>query len=364
MTDEQILNAKETASGVTKCPSCGANLEYDPAARGLKCPYCGTVVALDFTKISEEQVFSKLFDKNTNDWGAETHVVRCANCGAREIISKMEITKRCAFCGTTNVVDTDEVSGLKPNAVLPFLLTEKAACENVVKWAKNKFFAPRKFKKSVKPEDVYGNYSPSFTFDADTFSSYDGELGEYYYVTVRVNGKDVRERRTRWFHISGNHSFSFDDVLIQASQSMTQKTLNKLQPFDTNRSQDYSEDFLEGFSASQYTKDGKQCWSEAQGIMKKAVEKQILSGYRYDVIRYINVDMKCRNVTYKYVLLPLYVGHCSYSQKLYNFFVNGQNGKVAGKTPVSWIKILIVALIALAAIAGLVYLFISEGGNP
>ena len=68
---------------------------------------------------------------------------------------------------------------------------------------------------------------------------------------------------------------------------------------------------------------------------------------------YLNVDTAFGKVTYKYMLLPVYIGHSKYNGKLYNFYVNGQNGNVAGKSPVSPVKVLFTVLIGLAALAGI-----------
>ena len=48
------------------------------------------------------------------------------------------------------------------------------------------------------------------------------------------------------------------------------------------------------------------------------------------------------------MLLPVYVGHSKFRKKNYNFYVNGQNGNVAGKTPVSPVKISVLSLIGVA----------------
>ena len=156
---------------------------------------------------------------------------------------------------------------------------------------------------------------------------------------------------------------SFDDVLVHASGAVPQRTVNRLQPFDTNRSQKYSAEYLQGFSATQYVGSGKECWHTAQEIMYGQIKSRILSQYVYDVIGSFDVKMNCRKVTYKYVLLPIYIGNYSYKQKLYNFFVNGRNGKVDGKTPISPIRVIAVILAFIAVIIGLVALFMALGGD-
>ena len=48
-------------------------------------------------------------------------------------------------------------------------------------------------------------------------------------------------------------------------------------------------------------------------------------------------------------MLPIWVSSFQYNGKVYQFMVNGQTGKVYGKTPVSvWKVILVVGLIVLA----------------
>lgn len=351
--EADLMTAKESETEVSKCPACGANLRFSPSKKCLVCEHCGTNVKVALDKFSEEIDFARLLDGSRNTWGDETRVFRCNNCGAREVLSKTEISKNCAFCGTSNVVETDDLSGLKPNAVLPFLIEKDAAAGNIIKWAKKKFYAPGKFKKSLEPQELHGNYTPAFTFDTATVSSYAGRLGKHYYVTVRRNGKTVTERRTEWFNVNGSYRMNFDDILIQASETVSQKTVNQISPFGTNYSQKYASDFLHGFSATQYTKDGQQCWNEAKQIIQSRVRTAILGQYAHDVVDYLNVNLVCNKITYKYVLLPIYIGHCVYSKKLYNVYVNGQNGKVGGKSPLSWLKIGLTALIGVAAAVGI-----------
>lgn len=275
-------------------------------------------------------------------------------------MSRKDIAPVCPYCGAHNVVEQKDLVGLKPNAVLPFLIDAKTAAEKFKAWARRRFFAPRKYKKSAKAEKIRGNYFPAFTFDSDTFSSYNGRLGKYYTVTVRRNGKTYTERRIRYFYISGTYSKFFNDVLIYANRNKDEKTMGKLLPFATDYAQKYNDDFIYGFGASQYEKEGTECWGEAQGKMREYVKNAILAQYTYDIIDSLNINMSFGRVTYKYMLLPVYIGHSKYRKKLYNFFVNGQNGNVAGKTPVSPVKVTALVLLGLLVVVGiglLIYFF-------
>lgn len=361
--EDRVLSGKEKEihvdANVSKCPTCGANLVYSPTLKKLHCEYCGGNVDIDLTDYAEEVPFDRL-THTYEDWSTETRIFACSNCGARTIVSRKDIAPVCPYCGAHNIVEQKDLVGLKPNAVLPFLIDAKTAAEKFKAWARRRFFAPRKYKKSAKAEKIRGNYFPAFTFDSDTFSSYNGRLGKYYTVTVRRNGKTYTEQRIRYFYISGTYSKFFNDVLIYANRNKDEKTMGKLLPFATDYAQKYNDDFIYGFGASQYEKEGTECWGEAQGKMREYVKNAILAQYTYDIIDSLNINMSFGRVTYKYMLLPVYIGHSKYRKKLYNFFVNGQNGNVAGKTPVSPVKVTALVLLGLLVVVGiglLIYFF-------
>lgn len=347
-------NFVEKATDVSKCPSCSANLKFDPKTQSLCCEYCGTQLQLSNSDKSVELNFANLLNKN--DWTNETHVFSCNNCGAKEIISKTDISTQCRFCGTTNVIETKELSGLKPNAIVPFKITPSEASASALKWISKRFFAPKHFKKSAQPEDIYGIYNPAFTFDANTITPYHGVLAIVKTKTVTVNGKTTVRTYEETFRISGNYSKKFDDLLIQASSTIKQKDIDNLKNFDTNNSRKYSKEYLHGYSAVQYNKDGDKCWIEAKNLINEKIKQGILSQYTYTRVVSLQLDTKILGATYKYVLLPIYVGHCNWKTKLYNLFVNGFNGVVTGKTPVSATKVSFLAILSLALIAGIGFL--------
>ena len=153
-----------------KCAGCGANMIFDADLQTLYCPHCGSKKELGESKIAREK---DIFDGLSADsaWKAdETTVFRCENCGAKVVLAKMETAKTCPFCGTAHVQKTEELAGLKPDAVLPFTFGREKALEYSKAWAEKRFFAPRKFKKNLNAENVNGIYTPCFTFDSHTFS--------------------------------------------------------------------------------------------------------------------------------------------------------------------------------------------------
>lgn len=340
---------ERTAVSGEKCPGCGDNLEFDPETGKLKCPSCGTEKEI-LTRAGEEIAFSSLIGQNGN-WQNETHIYHCSNCNAEEVLDRREIAHICPFCGSPSVVEREEIDTLRPNALLPFKIDKDDATKIVSVWAKKKWFAPKDFKTYFRPETINGVYLPAFTFDADTYSSYSGRLGEYYYVTVRRNGKSVREQRTRYFSVSGNYREFFDDIAVNATDAVPPRVMSKLMHYDYHGCVAYQEDFLYGFSALLYSRNGEICWKDAQRIAENNVRSGILSQYSHDTVQYLDVRTSYANVTYKYMLLPMYIGNYSYKNKPYSFYINGRSGKMTGKSPVSPFRVSLAVAIGAVLIA-------------
>lgn len=352
--NEKIYSDDKLSVTTFKCPNCGGESEFDPKTQKMHCLYCNSYFEIENEgKVTERDLSELLSDGSV--W-TEAEVYQCKSCGAKEILDNQEVAMKCPFCGTNNIVKTNELPGLKPQGITPFKIDKKQTSQIAVKWAKKKLYAPRKFKKSVKPENIDGIYNPVFTFDAITKSSYKGRLGKNYTEYRYENGKMVSHTETRYFSISGVQDVNFDDFLIQASSNIPMNMIKEIEPFPTNKALLYKADYLRGYSANTYNKSGAQCWDECKIQMRNNIESQILKKYSYDIKVYLDVDTTFSKEQYKYILVPVYVGHYTYKTKIYNFYVNGYSGRIAGKTPVSVWKILFTIFGILFIIGGIVAL--------
>ena len=268
-----------------KCPSCGGTTVFDPASQMLKCEYCHTEHAIEAPvgTITEKDFFT--VDENENqDWGAHTRVVRCENCGGETILEFNEISTRCAFCGSPQVVDTDELPGIKPESVIPFQVDKNKAKTFFKAWILKRFWAPRALKKDYQMDKTFkGVYIPYWTYDTQTLSAYNGQAGNYYYITqhytVMVDGRPQARTRQiqkiRWFPVSGNYDRFFDDVLVNDSGNIDQKIIYAIQPFDLSRLTIYNPKYLAGFAAEKYQSGVKKIWEKAKALIGQRIKSDI-----------------------------------------------------------------------------------------
>lgn len=345
---EEMEEIEETLSEDYSCPSCGAPIQFDPDSSSLLCKYCGFSQKLDGQSSDEEYELDNV--EENNEWQNETKIIKCENCAAENVVDKNAITSTCPFCGSNQVVETNEIVGIKPQRVIPFKLNETDAKETYNKWIKKRFFSPSKIKKQKVSTVINGVYLPVWTFDANSLSKYNGRLGKYYTV-VRGSGKNQRvETRIRWFRIHGIKNLLFDDLTVNAGVKITQGEIDKLAPYQTNDSFIYEKNYLVGFAAEHYYLKLSQGWDTAKTIAEPIIRQKILDNYHYDVVGSLKITTNYSNITYKYVLIPVWIGNYTYNNKNYRYLVNGETGKLVGKAPTSVLKVLGVtfAIIVLA----------------
>ena len=355
--NEEVVMAEEKETKIVKCPNCGGSLIFSPEAQKLVCEHCGSEVDIEANRDVRPVDFLTGAAKG-EDWGNETVVYRCNNCGAKEILAKTDISRICPFCGTTNVVASDELPGERPTAVVPFSVNEDGARTAFRKWLKKKWFTPNALKKGVKTDRFNGVYNACFVYDANTVSQYSGTLGRYYTTTVGTGKNRRTVTKIRYFYVSGTYQQGFENFLIEASPHLTQKIANDLKPYSYEQAALYDEKFLSGFSASGYDEDVNVCWGRAKTGMDEIIRRGILSQYHADVVQSLNVSTGYYQVRYKYLLLPVWFCNFKFRKKKYDFFVNGTTAKVAGKVPRSPVKIGLFSLGMAAILALIIFLIL------
>lgn len=346
---------KQTRAEFIKCTSCGSNMVFDPATQMLLCEHCGSTLSFEKNREVEEIAIEKAFDA-TEVWN-ETAVLRCENCGAQITVDRENVSLECPYCGTAHVRETEEIPGVKPGSVYPFVITKDEAVARSKKWAKSKLFAPRKFKNELDEKHLRGVYQPCFTFDSKTTSSYSGRLGKRCTRMVRTRNGVRTETYIKWYNVNGTFSQAFDDVTVSASSKIPQSKLRKLMPFDSNTICVYEKKYLAGFYANHYDKDIRQSWKDAKSQMDSQIRDSIRKKHNCDVVDYLNVSTNHSSVTYKYVLLPLYLLCYRYKKKNYEVTVNGNTGRVVGKSPVSFWRVLTAVVIGACVLTGLFFLY-------
>jgi len=357
-----------------KCKNCASVLKFKPGTNALVCEHCGTEniieVSLEQDKIEEINFVDFINNKLKDEEKIDVATVKCTSCGAVSTLKPNVTSDSCPFCGVSLVISSGSTSSMiKPKSLLPFKIEQKQAMELFRTWVKKLWFAPSALKSKIQNIDkLVGIYIPYWTYDSNTTTRYSGERGTYYYTTesytTTENGQQVTKTRqvkhTSWSSVSGTVTKFFDDVMVLASKSLTKKYADALEPWDLQNLTPFSEKYLSGFKTESYQVDVKTGYEEAKVIMDKTIRQLILKDIGGDEQRIHSTNTSYADITFKHLLLPIWISAYNFNNKVYRFLVNARTGEVQGERPWSWIKITLFVLMILAIVGGAIWFFSSR----
>lgn len=364
-------NVKQQGAVQHKCPNCGASLFYDPASGKLTCKHCNSFVEFDKDDTVRERDFEELY--TASKWkDSDVATYRCQNCGAQSITPRTTLATLCPYCNSPVVVADLTGAIVKPDTIIPFEVPKEDANDQLIRWRRKCFWAPKSFKKLNETEGIRGVYLPVWTFDADTETDYNGRLGKRRTRTVHRNGKSYTETYTEWFHVRGTMPAVFDDVVVRASGHLTDSEFKVVEPLDQSRYMAFDDEYLAGYTADHYTLDPHEAFKIARARMLNTIRQKIINYYHADVEGVLNLNLHVLSKSFKYVFAPVYVAASRYKGKLYRQYVSGvyrdrakKLCKVQGSAPKAAWKIALAVLLGLGVLVGLGFLayWIVKNGN-
>lgn len=360
---------KEKISNELKCIRCGAVLEFKPGTTSLTCIYCGAenAIAVKDDKIEEIDYVKFIKEKLDKEEKIEVVSVKCESCGAAITLAPNITADECPYCAHNIVVSGGSSSKLlKPKSLLPFKIPQQQAAQSFRTWIDRLWFAPSDLKKKTQGEKIFGIYIPYWTYDAGTHSIYTGQRGDYYYVTESYTARNERGetvtkhrqvRHTRWTPAAGSVSNSFDDVLVIAGNSLPARYTEKLEPWPLNELVPYDDKFLSGFRSESYQLDVTAGMETAKTKMEPTIIATIKQDIGGDEQQISSMSTTYNNITFKHILLPIWISSYRFKDKVYRFLINGQTGEVQGERPYSILKITAAVLAVIIIIVLAIILF-------
>ncbi len=349
-----------------KCKDCGGNLKYLPGSTFLNCEYCGAkndIASEKTAEIVEHDFESFLNEKAHLEDKQEISTVKCSNCAASTTLKPNVTSSNCPYCDTPLVVQNASTSSIiKPSHLLPFKIDRKKSTELFINWAGGLWFAPNKIKEYAQhsAEKLNGIYMPYWTYDTNTVSDYIGMRGTHYYTTETYTDSEGKSqtrqvRRTSWSPASGTVYVDFDDVLIVSSKSLPENLANELEPWDLHDLTAYNDNYLSGFVTESYQVTLKEGFDKAKNRMKDKIYSTVRSDIGGDEQQVTSVNSIYNDITFKHILLPVWLSSYKYNDKVYRFLVNARTGEVQGERPYSAAKIAALVITILVVVGAIIY---------
>jgi hypothetical protein len=358
------------------CPACGADLHFEPRDGVLSCSYCQHQEEIPQSQehIQERsyEQYLTLKPEQLSQIAENVQQVECSRCGALVVFTPPEVARACSFCGAAIVVQPRSADPMVcPEAVLPFHIEKGEAKKDVQAWIKSRWFAPDALKRFAIMGSVSGVYIPFWTYDTYTTTYYTGERGEYYYETeyyteTDENGNQVTRSRevqhTRWYPAIGKVEHWFDDILIPATRSLARDRLRKLEPWDLPELKPYDPAFLSGFQAQRYQVGLADGFEDAKKVAASTIDTLVRNDIGGDEQRISTLQTHYTAITFKHILMPVYVGAYTFKAKIYQILVNGRTGEIQGERPYSVVKIASLVIFIVSVLVYLIMLYHQSHG--
>jgi predicted RNA-binding Zn-ribbon protein involved in translation (DUF1610 family) len=351
------------------CAGCGARVEYAAGTSVLRCPYCGheQPIAGGDRAVREHDIADLTRSPREPVALLAPDVFPCAKCGAQTTGPALSLA--CQFCGAPLVrreavtdAQVAPAGQVAPEAVLPFAMERAEVRARLRAFVSSRRFAPSSLKTVTEAESVKGMYLPHWTFDAHTRTRYTGQRGtrtatRQTYTTNRDGETMVRNRqedRVQWTPVAGEVTRDFDDVLVPGTDRVAPGDLVHLEPWPLAEAQPYRPDYLAGYHTLRYDVEPEVGLDRAKRRMTTVIRADCRRQIGGDAQRLFTVDTTYSAVTYKLVLLPVWVALYLHGGRSYRVLVNACTGTVVGDRPFSRLKVVLAIAAVLAVIALLV----------
>jgi DNA-directed RNA polymerase subunit RPC12/RpoP len=346
------------------CPKCGADSGFDAATQALTCAHCGHTEAIG--EEGEEEIYeydlqAALRNAPMGGRRQEAREVKCTACAATVEVAPEQTALRCGYCDQPVVVIEEDAARIVPESLIPFRLARSQAHQKLRKWLASRWFRPGDLATAANVKNLRSRYVPAWTYDADTDSHWTAMSGYYYWETEtytahedgRMVTKTRRVRKTRWVPSWGDHHEFFNDWLVYATRGLPAHLLDDLGRWALSSLEPYDAKYLAGHESERYAVDLEGGWNRARKEIQRAIRSACGRKVPGDTHRGLRVSTTYHDMTFKHLLLPLWVVAYRYRGKPYRIVVNGQTGQVDGEAPYSWGKIALLVL-AICTVIGII----------
>jgi DNA-directed RNA polymerase subunit RPC12/RpoP len=356
----QPTGPEQADSEAYMCPHCGGRMSFDPGKNGLLCESCGYLQeteARPAADSAEQPMDYVLPTTRSQRWAEAQHRLSCAQCGALILLPPGQNTTACPYCGSNQLIESAEtVELVDPQVIGVMKINAKQASSLAQKWLGQGLFAPDDLTRLAGRLKLRPAYYPFWTFD--------GTLE----VEWRCEVNEGTSRNPQWVSRNGAEFQNFDDILVPGLRAMTAEMVAEIEPFKLKEVVEFKPEFLVGWQALSYDRP----MADASLMARE----KVISGLRRALNSRIEPGKQKRNVnsgagkwsglTFKYVLLPLWLSAYEYKGNQHRVMVNGQTGKVGGTKPSDRLKVVVIvisALLLVIILVTLIYLWSTSLGG-
>ena len=323
-----------------KCPCCGAPLVF--SGNELRCDSCDNTFPVETMQQMSEGM-AEAGGESKYDWEnyqprsyedtSEINLANynCPSCGAQITGDDTLGSTVCPYCGQSTIVKGQFEGTLRPDYIIPFKVDKKAAMTAFEADFKNAPFLPDEFKSKKKIEEMAGVYVPFWMFDCDcdAYITYNAER------VTRWSDSNYNYTKTDYFKLFRAGSVGFANIPVDGSKKADDAYMEAVEPYNYEDAVDFNGAYLSGYLADKYDVSADESIERAN----ERVKNSTIAAFNdttgmFQMVTPDESRVSFSNGKIRYSLLPVWMLNIKYLDKMYQFAINGQTGKVVGNYPV------------------------------
>ncbi len=287
-----------------------------------------------------------------------THNFECSGCGASMSYDASAGALRCPFCGSVDLKAQADARVLAPKRVVPFRVSRGQAEQIMRKWLGRGWLRPGDLAQQAAVVHMQPVFVPYWVFQARTCT----------YWTADTSHTPAGARAD-WYPISGEHHGAYAGLLVGASSVLTAAETAAICPFDLAAGVPPEEVDLEDVTVERFSLPRKYARPLARAALEQLEADTCASRYVPGQARNVHVSVRVECMSSEPMLLPVWIMAYRYRGEVRRVLINGQTGKIMGTAPISWVRIVLVVAVIVAAVlavilcAGLIGIVASLSGS-
>lgn len=295
-----------------KCSNCNAELRYVDNENVWVCDYCR----------------ARFNNETLNSYKVHT----CKKCKLEFIT---DVNSNCPCCNS-NFTINDINEPINIDSYIPFKISKEDSIKKYKEFCNSNIAYPFKFKKNKVTKKIREAYIPvvitnyicSGEITSETKKISEWKSGNYNY------------KKTDIYDAVRNGTMNFENIPISCNNRILDNIIEDIHPYNYKELNKFN--ILKEKNFTLYNPNIKLETIEKESSSK--VKNLFLEIMKNDITGYNQIKLKDKNISLKstdkkLVLLPVYIIVVKYKKQLYQFFINGQTGKISGSIPTSKFKI-------------------------
>ena len=327
-----------------KCPNCGGGLSFDPETQKYACDYCRsefTEEELEILGRAQAQNQDENAEKNGQHQGDEASpeeedspaLYICPSCGAQIVTDHTTAATFCYYCHNPVILSGRLSGDYKPDRVIPFQIDRKKAEEIFKQWVGKKKFVPGEFTSQGSVEKLTGVYYPYWLYSCHVQGRLEGQGTA---VSSHTSG-NMQVTTTRIYDVNRSGETVIQGVVRNALRKADRRLADGVQPFETEKAQDFSMACLSGFMAEKRDMEAEEFSQEVgQEVDEFFLNSLKNQGETFTSFQVTRQEVRRDRENWLYALLPVWI--LTYRDrsngKIHYFALNGQTGKTCGSLTV------------------------------